>query len=409
MMKYIVSLLFLTCYISIQAQCTDGDIILNGDFESTRFPDCSTFCRGFEDDVLLMVNCIAAAPRDENLCLPVTTKNFEEIASLQTGILWNPSLLKFSSINEVALADITINQSRVEQGFIRILWIIGFSADPVTLDDDSVLFEICFDVLADEAASAEVALVSAKNFQIELATINGLSPSVCAQSGQINIGNPAVTGNIGVFNALLPDDWVTMDIAFPVIPQAVDCSGSYSIGHGFDSITPLDGNCMFVNGFDGRGPGKITMHQEVLIPMEASSATFAWSEWLAWDLITFPGSNLDRMFEVQVQSQGGGPPLEILYSVTAPARTQEFGTGWVSHTADLSAYAGQTIWLCFVEDIPERFTGPAQAAIDGVSLNIECPTQIPTMGEWGIICLSLLFMILGVNAIRQHQAGLVKV
>ena len=43
-------------------------------------------------------------------------------------------------------------------------------------------------------------------------------------------------------------------------------------------------------------------------------------------------------------------------------------TGWQAHTADLSAFAGQTIRLFFREQIPQSFTGPAQIEFDAISL-----------------------------------------
>jgi hypothetical protein len=47
-------------------------------------------------------------------------------------------------------------------------------------------------------------------------------------------------------------------------------------------------------------------------------------------------------------------------------------TGWVTHTANLSAYAGQTIRIRFstnyTSQIAGHFNGPGRAEIDGVSL-----------------------------------------
>jgi len=165
-------------------------------------------------------------------------------------------------------------------------------------------------------------------------------------------------------------DWIVEDLYDPFFPISVDCIGSFST-FGFTPIDPLSGTCMSVNGFDGGGPGLISMHQEVIIPTDAITADFTFSWWVAYDLYSF-GANLDRIFEMQVLPVGGGAPLAIPYSYTAFAGTVEYGTGWIPVTVDLSAFAGQTIWACFVETIPEVFTGPAQVAIDDVSLNIVC-------------------------------------
>ena len=192
--------------------------------------------------------------------------------------------------------------------------------------------------------------------------------------------------------------WIPLDIGMPFFPLSVVC-GPFSVGFGFDVISPVDGSCMAFNGFDGDGPGQITLHQEVSIPA-GSDVQFEWNEYISYDLLTF-GATLDRMFEVQVQPSGGGAPLEILYSMSAPAGTIENGTGWINHTASLNAYAGQTVRLCFVENIPEAFTGPAQIAIDGASLI--CTTIVPTLSEWSIIVLFLMIAIFGSVAVRKTR------
>ena len=44
-------------------------------------------------------------------------------------------------------------------------------------------------------------------------------------------------------------------------------------------------------------------------------------------------------------------------------------------------------------------TTGAPAVVDPAVCVVE---TVPTMGEWGLICLNFLLMIFGVQAIRQH-------
>ena len=60
--------------------------------------------------------------------------------------------------------------------------------------------------------------------------------------------------------------------------------------------------------------------------------------------------------------------MQTVYSFTAPPATAG-DTGYLTHTANLSAYAGQTIRIFFLENIPQPSTGPGQFEIDSVSLN----------------------------------------
>ena len=222
-------------------------------------------------------------------------------------------------------------------------------------------------------------------------------------SAQCNIGD--ILSSNGDFETGDLTDWVANDIASPFLAMQVACFPG-SVGFGFETVTALDGSCYMINGFDGDGPGQITLHQDISIPTDAV-AEFSWSEAIAYDLSTF-GASIDRLYEVQVQPFGGGAPLEILYSFTAMAGTVNNGNGWTSHTADLSAYAGQDIRLCFVETVPESFSGPGQIAVDGVSVEIvACSTEVvPTLGEWGVIALMLIMMIFGTVAVRSRSVAI---
>jgi len=56
-------------------------------------------------------------------------------------------------------------------------------------------------------------------------------------------------------------DWVITDLYYPYFPIAVECQPYITAL--FDQISPFEGNCLAVNGFDG---GWLTLyHQKVLI------------------------------------------------------------------------------------------------------------------------------------------------
>jgi len=164
-------------------------------------------------------------------------------------------------------------------------------------------------------------------------------------------------------------NWIASDQNSPLFFNFFVNCGSFSADYYFDPIIPLNGNCMAVTGFDG-GIGVedfITLHQELTIPANATSADFTFSWWVAHDLYSY--SNTEILFELQVLPVGGGTPLAIPYTFTAMAETLEPGTGWMDVTVDLSAFAGQTIWVYFVETISNQYVyGSALLGIDEVSL-----------------------------------------
>lgn len=228
-----------------------------------------------------------------------------------------------------------------------------------------------------------------------------LTVSNCTDPGDCTDGDILLNGDFetGDFT-----DWVITDLYNPFFPNTVDCYGSFYAFPGFTSISPLAGSCMAVNGFDGSGPGEITLHQEITIPADAVSADFTFSWWAAYDLLSFY-ANLDRIFEMQVLPVGGGAPLAIPYTFTAMAGTVEPGTGWIDVTVDLSAFAGQTIWACFVETIPEYFSGPAQIAIDNVSLDIVCGNVCVEDISGGVSSSDPLCDLSGINLIITAPDG----
>ncbi|NNE29042.1 MAG: hypothetical protein HKN16_05375, partial [Saprospiraceae bacterium] len=149
--------------------------------------------------------------------------------------------------------------------------------------------------------------------------------------------------------------WNVVDIANPFIPATVSCA-PFSVGFGFYPIYPLEGSCYALNGFDGGGPGTISTCQTMTFGDYDETLNFSF--WAAYDLITF-GATIDRFFEVYVDGN-------LVFNYTAFAGTFEPGTGWMSVSVPIGAFAGQTVNVCFDEFIPQNFSGPAQVGIDNV-------------------------------------------
>lgn len=112
------------------------------------------------------------------------------------------------------------------------------------------------------------------------------------------------------------------------------------------------------NGFDGSGPGTYTLAQTVAIP--AGTATLSWEDdfWTSY-------FGTSRTAEVEILDASGTTTLGTVYSYSAPFNGF---TGWMQHSVDVSAYAGQTVQVAFVQTIPGNFTGPAGMGIDNVQL-----------------------------------------
>jgi hypothetical protein len=71
--------------------------------------------------------------------------------------------------------------------------------------------------------------------------------------------------------------------------------------------------------------------------------------------------------------------MSTLYSFSTDIIAGYHDTGWLTHNHDLSAFAGQTVRIFFLETIPEFFTGPGQIEFDSISSsNGPPPTPTPT-------------------------------
>lgn len=160
--------------------------------------------------------------------------------------------------------------------------------------------------------------------------------------------------------------WTVVDLADPYLALAVD-PGGYADGiFGSFTTTPTEGGFCAVTGFDGGGPGTIELGQDITLAA-APAADLLFDYRAGWDLASF-GAMVDRTFEVRIEPAGGGMPMDTITVLTAPAGNLTADTGDLQGMIDLSLYAGQTIFIRFVFDVPEAFSGPALAQLDNVRI-----------------------------------------
>jgi hypothetical protein len=173
--------------------------------------------------------------------------------------------------------------------------------------------------------------------------------------------------------------WTTTDLANPLTPWTVATSGA---GY-FRSASPQDGTYDALNGFDGAGPGHITLSQTVTIP-SGGTATLTWKDRVQYAL--FSGAAA-RTLEAKVVDPISNAVLATPYSLstgpgdgTCCSIPPGHDLGWQSHSADLSAFVGKTVKVVFDETIPEEFSGPGQVEFDAISLT-HTPPALPTTKE----------------------------
>jgi subtilisin family serine protease len=172
--------------------------------------------------------------------------------------------------------------------------------------------------------------------------------------------------------------WTVQTTGSPFQPWSVSGPG---FGGGFDlAVTePQDGSFVAWNGFDGGGPMEFTMFQDVTIPAD-TSPTLSWKDRIQWNFTLGGPATLPRTREVLIVDPSTNDVLQqvSVFSTGTQAENPIGDTGWRSHSADLSAFAGSTVRLLFRETVPQSGTGPGQAEFDAISIELGLGDAIPT-------------------------------
>jgi subtilisin family serine protease len=164
--------------------------------------------------------------------------------------------------------------------------------------------------------------------------------------------------------------WATTTTGAPFRPWAVSGAG-FGGGFGMATTSPQDGSFVAWHGFDGIGPMEFTMTQDVTIPADAA-VTLSWMERIQWNFTLGGFASLPRTHVVEVRNPATNGLLDVLHSFSTgtQATNPEGDTGWMTHSADLSSFAGETVQLVFRQNIPQAFTGPGQIEFDAIRLDI---------------------------------------
>jgi len=200
----------------------------------------------------------------------------------------------------------------------------------------------------------------------------------------VNVQPPALLVN-GSFETGDFTGWVESDLSVPLYPLAVRAAG-FNPEFGFFLATPTDGNFCATDGFEGNGPGKISLAQDVLLPSGPALLSFDYR--VAWDMQDYGGSTLPRTFNVTIQPYGGGVPLHTFTVLTALPQTANPDTGSLSDSLDLSPYSGRGLRISFDANIPQSFTGPGFFQLDHVVLAYSALPPLVIRKSGGNVILS---------------------
>ena len=156
--------------------------------------------------------------------------------------------------------------------------------------------------------------------------------------------------------------WIPETVGTPLNEWAVGSAGDFGSGF-FTPISPQEGLFAAWNGFDGAGPMEQTLTQDLTLPFTSEPLILSWKDRAEYIV----SGSLPRTIDVELRNPATDGLLATLSSFSTGVGVNN-DTGWVTHSADVSAFAGQPVRLVFREHIPENFTGPGQFQLDDVTL-----------------------------------------
>ncbi|MEL6925204.1 MAG: hypothetical protein AAFO94_14245, partial [Bacteroidota bacterium] len=123
---------------------------------------------------------------DQSVCVKVTVEDFENIFGLNYTMRWDPAVLNFTEVRSFGLPGLGTGQfNNSAAGVLRMIW-----QDPaqngVTVDDGTLIYEICFDAVGAIASSSDVSF-SNDPVEIEAVGENLSNPTVNTTDGSVQI------------------------------------------------------------------------------------------------------------------------------------------------------------------------------------------------------------------------------
>ncbi len=191
----------------------------------------------------------------DNICLPITVADFNDVTALSFSIEWDPTVLTYTgSVNfNTSLPGFNAsnqNVTEVGQGRLGIIW-ADLNFMEFDLPDDAVLVEVCFDVIGLLGDETPIAFV---DDPVLIEAGDGVpSPyGVVTNNGQVDITNAAIfvsieqdsvtcpNGADGAFTVTVsggtPPYFVTWNTSPPMGPD----NGPEVIGADGDNVTVSD-------------------------------------------------------------------------------------------------------------------------------------------------------------------------
>ncbi len=174
----------------------------------------------------------------ESACIEVSIENFNDVISLQLPLKWDPLLLNMASISNETLtgAISNIDQSK---GELRYLWEDPTLSNPISLADNTALFEFCFSVID---GKGEDTPISIESIEIPLFETLVLDSNVNELAFEVSNGIVSIADDcngIAIFpEAVCQNEQFTLGVDLSAMGNSISNFGHWIIdGH---IVDPMD-------------------------------------------------------------------------------------------------------------------------------------------------------------------------
>lgn len=134
-----------------------------------------------------------ASPKGSNVCVDIVGKGIDKLGGLQTLITWDPEILSNPTLESVNLnlGGLDYSLDKGADGIFILAWTYSNTdLAGLTLEDNSILFKLCFDVIGDDGASTNISFVEDNNTAQLATNIEGEPFTFQSCEGSVTVGQP---------------------------------------------------------------------------------------------------------------------------------------------------------------------------------------------------------------------------
>lgn len=290
------------------------------------------------DPVGFSLNEVEAYSGD-NICVPVIVDDFNELVAIQFSMNYDESVLEYTGFNHPGILNLTDSTIlNLEAGELVFTWLTEDLINGSWIENGSVIFELCFDVIGEPGSSPVV--FSESPIASQVIDITGEDVSALFNNGTVNVLDEDPTGFILELSETCGEigDLVCVDLTGE---QLVNLAGmQFSVSYNENALS-------YSEVLFGSLPGVTSSNFNLSSP---SNLDFVW---LAPDAIPVTVENDVVLFSVcfEIISEAGstveigqeGLDLEIIVPVQVVY--PEVINGSVEYGLDCDNFGGLTIDL----------------------------------------------------------------